>query len=824
MTLSPPEKAVSCFSRATKLFGIFFLASSLGYPLLSHAAEPLLPLPDQAFPAATDSSGNPIKSQADRAIDVINSSFSPQIPNAFTVENSNGLVSYDSSSQSITYSIGQSPLRVHTSEGQEILAQGMVAHLPEKRAELIGPLTIYHADTLTHAENGFYDWEEGYACVTKIRSKVNGILVRGSKAEYLKDAEGESYMMIHDAFISSEDVETPSMWVGTGGLEIHPGDYGVISRLSVGGRSSDMRVPILGWFPISHSLNPREGYLPIPGAKSIWGGYLLNRYGFLLGNRRVENGIPVADYVATTMLDYRARRGIAGGVEVTDEEMRKHHEDMKGFAIYGLADRHPIINPVRAQRLPIHHGRYRIAAQTIWDLDRLFALFPNKASWSLTTDINIVSDRYMLQDFFETEARINDKPDNTVRLARVSPRSQTMLFSRFAPNNYYDTDERAEISYYRTRTVLGKSHIAYETRNSAAVMHQTVPAELRMDYKARIARYRDQEVRDYYTRLLNTSAYYRVNSTHEISTELKILRFLNVTPKVGGGYSGYYGVDGVGSDNRFLGYLGCDFDIKFYRHFSSVRIPSLGIDGLYHILHPYAEASHGTISSSNPLVPKVDTWSSTVGNSTINPMPTDIMQFTGIDGWARWTTWRLGLRNTLSTIYDNESRTLLTWNLFMDYNVENRTTSSRFSNLFNIIELTLNQQCSVLFESQTPAVREGDGFSQYNTTVRIVPVPWLETYVGQRYIANHATQRNSNYTYFQGNLRINERYTVSARVDWDVEQKRLPIQQYSLSRKFGPWYIGANLMLRNNGGKKEKGFGISFTLGETGTSMPINVI
>ena len=821
MSLLPPEKGVSTLIRTTKLV-VILCSLSLCFSLPGRANEPLLPLPDQAFSQSIDASGNPIKSQADQAIDVLNSSFSPQIPNAFTVDNSNGLVSYDSSTQSITYSIDKSPLRVHTSNGQEIIARGMIAHLPEKKAELIGPLTVYHADTLTHAESGFYDWEEEYACVTKIRSKVNGILIRGSKAEYLKDDEGKSYMMIHNAFISSEDVETPSMWVGTGSLEIHPGDYGVISRLSVAGSSSDMRVPVVGWFPISHSLNPREGYLPIPGAKSIWGGYLLNRYGILFGNRRVENGIPVADYVATCLLDYRARRGVAGGVELTDEKMRKLYKDMEGIALYGLFDRHPSINRVRAKRVPIHHGRYRIAAQTMWSLDRLSELFPSKTPWSLTTDINIVSDRYMLQDFFEDEARLNDKPDNTVRLARVSPRSQTMLFTRFAPNNYYDTDERAEFSYYRARTVLGKTRIAYETRNSASIMHQTVPADLRMDYKARIARYRDQERREYYTRLLNTSAYSRVNSTHELSTELKILRFLNVTPKVGGGYSGYYGVEGVGADNRFLGYLGCDFDIKFYRHFSHVRIPSLGINGLYHIFHPYAEVSHGSVSSSNALVPQVDTWSSTLGNSTVNPMPMDIMQFTGIDGWTNWTIWRLGLRNTISTVYDNESRTLINWNLFLDYNVDNPNTSSRFSNLFSLVEITLNQQCSITFESQTPTIRDGDGFNQYNTSVRVVPLPWLELYLGQRYISNHPIQGDANYSYFQTNLRVNERYTLSARVNWDAESNRIPIQQYSLSRKFGPWYVGATLMFRNNGGKKETGFGMSFTLGETGTSLPVD--
>ncbi len=794
------------------------------FPLALSAAQdsvPFIPLPEDAVPSATRAS-DPITAQAEQAISKIGSSLSASIPDSFTIDNPNGQVNYDSSAHTVTFTSGPTPLRMRTSEGQEIMAKAMVAHLNEKKAELIGPLIIYYGDTLTHAEKGVYDWANGEALATTIRAKVNGMLVRGSKVEYVKSAKGESYMIIHDAFVSTQDVEKPGTWVGTGKLEIHPGDYGVISRLSIAGKENDMRVPILGWFSISHSLNPREGYMPIIGAKSIWGAFIRNRYGFLLGNRHVENGMPVSDYVATALLDYRTRRGLAGGVELESEKMRKSFKDAKGISLYGIADKDPSINPVETDRDPVRHGRYRFSAQLIWDLKNLPPTLTKNASWSLATDINIVSDRYLLQDFFDQEARVNDKPDNNVRLARVTPRSQSMLFARFSPNDYYSTDERAELSYYRTRTVIGKSRIAYETRNSAAVLHQIVPANMRFEYENRISNLREDSARDYYTRLLNTSGYARINSTHEISTEVKILRFLNVTPKAGGGYSGYYGVDGVGSDNRFLGYLGCDFDIKFYRHFSHARIPSLGINGLYHVFHPYAEISHGTISSSNNLVPQVDTWSTTFGNSTVNPMPMDIMQFTGIDGWTKWTVWRLGLRNTISTVYDDESRTLLNWNLFLDYNVDNPNTESRFSNLFSVIEFNLNEQCSLLFESQTPTVRDGEGFNQYNTSLRIVPTRWLEISLGQRYINNHPIQNDANYTYLQGNLRVNERYTISARVDWDLQANLIPIQQFSVSRQFGPWYVGATVMIRNNGGRKETGLGLSFTLGETGTSLPVN--
>ena len=779
-----------------------------------------IPLPDDAMVAK----GEPALGTAQMAIQTLSQNSGFQIPDSLVIHNENGSVEYDQEEKTILYTgNGEKLLYLRTVEGQEIYATGILAKMDSTTADLLGPLVIYYGDTLTHAESGSYNWQTGYARVNKIRAKVQGMLVRGSAVEYKKDAKGQNFMVIHDGYVSSEDVQVPQMWVGTGELTIYPGDYGRISRLSIATADHEMRVPILGWFPITHSLNPDEGYMPMPGIKSTWGAYLRNRYGILLGNRRVNGAIPTADYLATALLDYRVRRGVAGGMEFKNLKDTRLYHDAHGLSLYTAADKHPNINPVRETRKNTRHGRYRLALSTIHKLPTPRKKGSRDATWSIATDINALSDEYMLQDFFEDEARVNNRPDNNIRLVRRDKQSQTMLFTRFAPNNYYSTDERVEVSYYRARTAIDRTSITYETRNSAGVMHQFLTADQRMNYLQRLHNLRNEDgLQEYYLRLLNGGHYARLNSTHEVTTSLKVLRFLNITPKVGGGFAGYYGVDDVGADNRFFGYFGCDFDIKFSRYFPSVRIPLMGINGLYHIFHPYAGVSHGIISSSNPLVPEIDTWSTRLGGSTVNPMPLDLMEFTGIDGWGKWTVWRLGIRNTLSTVYDGESRTILNWNLFLDYNIDNPNTESIFSNLYSIVQLDMTRQCRLLLETQTPTIEEGDGFYQYNTSLQWMVCSWFETQVGHRYIKDHPIQRDSNYAYIQGNIRLNERYTLAARISWDVEEKRMPIQQFSLSRKMGPWYAGATLMFRDNGGKKETGFGISFTLGEIGTSFPVN--
>ena len=783
----------------------------------SSADQDFIPLPDEA---GSPKISNPVMDLTDKAIGVAGEITTPTIPDALTIENEGGEIIYDNNNRVITYIGKGNPVHLKTNSGVDVQAQSIRVNLEKKVAELQGPLTVYVGETLTRAQSGVYDWEKTRVDIRGARAKVSGIIVRGTRILYDKDAEGKQYMQIQDAYVSTDDSQEPDTWVGAGELTIYPGDYGRVTRLSVAGGGHDVAIPIIGWLTFSHSLNPREGYLPLPGAKSIWGAYLLNQYGFLLGNRRVENNIPTADYLLTTHLDYRTRRGIATGLDVEDLGMSKKYKDMTGLRMYYAADSDPMINPTETPREPTKHSRYDVKMSTLWDLPTLGN--NPEADWTLGTDLHWVSDRYMLRDYFDEEGSVNNRPDNTVRLTRTSRKSETMLWTRFAPNDYYTSDERIELTYYRARTAIGRTGINYETRNSFGAMRQYIPAHELFMYRAALDEATDPAVRNYYERMLNTSAYLRANSTHEVTTSFKAFNFLNITPKAGVGYSGYYGVDGVGADNRFLGYAAVDFSFKLHKSMPHFSLPYLGYKGLTHVIRPYTTLSHCSISSSNAHVPKVDTWSSIYGNSTSSPMSLDLMGFSGIDGWGTWTIWRMGMQNTLTTSVDGESRTILNWNLFVDYNDENPNSSGQFSNIYSYLRLTPTRRLSLNLETQTPTIKNGDGFSQYNTYLAYQPLAYLEGIVGYRSLNNHPLQRDTAQMYAQANLRINDKYSTACRWSWDIEKGRLPIQQYSVFRKTGAWYTGATLFLRDNGGKKETGFGISFTLGETGSALPIN--
>ena len=204
-------------------------------------------------------------------------------------------------------------------------------------------------------------------------------------------------------------------------------------------------------------------------------------------------------------------------------------------------------------------------------------------------------------------------------------------------------------------------------------------------------------------------------------------------------------------------------------------------------------------------------------------MPLDLIGFTGIDAWDSWTIWRWGVRNSINTTVDGETQRVLDWDTSLDYYLSNPLTETEFSNLYNRATLTLTKQTRFYVEMQTPTIQNGDGYNRYNINMVTMPFSWLEADLGWRYFKGHPIYQDSEQLETKFNIRFNERYTGAARITWDFTHGRLPIQQFSLFRNVGPWYIGATIFVRDNGGKHEEGFGISFTLSETGTALPLDI-
>ncbi len=799
------------------LFGGFFVATNTGF---SAPTNGFLPLPDELYGSKKPSEAQALElDEILKKIGPTKPAMAASLPDKISVESNQAQIDYKADAGQLHYHTKEGKIQLLTDRGTELASKDIAVDTQKSEAQLADTFVLYHGDSLSIGESGSFNWDTEEAEFRHLRTKINGIIVCAERASYQTDAKGRKYLLMQNTYLSTHDVAKPDSWIGFDEMQIYPGSHAKLKGLSVGGPDNNIKVPVLGWIPLSHSLNAKEGYLPWIGSKSNWGAYTLNSYGFLIGDRRVEGGIPISDYILTTHVDYRSRRGFGYGVDFEDYDMLEKHSNMTGLSLYYIADTNPDINPTSIARDEVGDNRYRLALQAMWDLGDEDSL---SRKWRFKTNINVLSDEYVLPDFFEEISEVNDKPDNTVAVTGRGKGDETSFVVRFAPNDFYIADERTELNYYRVRQPIKKSAISYETRNSFGFMRQSIPADQLVAYQTALDNIKDEDVANYYRRMMNTSSYARMSSIHEFTSSFKALNFLNITPKAGLTYNGYYDVEGVGSENRAGAFLGCDFDFKFHRKYKSVLSDSMGIDGITHTINPYASLSHNSITSSNALIPQVNTWSSALSGSTNNPMPLDLCGFVGPDGWSTWTVMRTGVQNVLTTTYDQELRTVMRWNAFVTINFDNPISDNTLSNLYSLLEFNLTQRLSFTSEMQFPAFGPGDIFTESNHSISYQPYSWLELQAGLRYLKDHTIQSDANQINTQINIRMSENYSMAMRWYYDFEDSEMPIQQYSLFRNIGAWQVGATIFLRNNGGKHENGFGLSFTLRETETAMPLN--
>lgn len=252
----------------------------------------------------------------------------PQIPSNISITN-DGAIRVEESRKVIF----EGP-HVHmvTDTGVEVFADYAQADMDQGKVFLKGNLAIYQSDgrtrtnSLVRADSAEFDWENEVLLTDAIRAKMEGLILRSGKFESRKDAAGNTYLEARNASVTAEDISEPLTWISADRIRVYPEDRFSFKNLTLyyGG------VPFF-YFPyLSHSLNPEVGYLPIPGMRSIWGPYLLNEYGFLMGKKWSDNGMPSADYLGTLHADYRTRRGFAYGLDIRDVLLEKDCPDMTG--------------------------------------------------------------------------------------------------------------------------------------------------------------------------------------------------------------------------------------------------------------------------------------------------------------------------------------------------------------------------------------------------------------------------------------------------------------------------------------------------------------
>lgn len=619
----------------------------------------------------------------------------------------------------------------------------------------------------------------------------------------------ENEYTILNGLITTSDSSKPDYYLRARTIRIYSGDRIILSNVTV----FVGRVPIL-WFPyLYQSLNDQFSYNLSPGYDSTWGAYLLTTFTF-----------PIATNVSGTVrVDLRSSRGPALGLDV-HYHLGEERESFGRLQVYGIEDQEPNLNETALDRVPIDEGRYRLLYQSRTKLTD---------DTSAVVDFNKLSDQYFLQDFYPNIFSYDPQPDTYSELVKQGEAYTLTSLVRPQVNTFQETAERLpDLSWEVARTPLFNGPIFYESTNSGALLHRAFAGQTG-----------NQSV-DLSSGALNPDYQaFRFDTFHQFSFPKTYFGWLSIDPNVGvrGTYYSTTGTfteannindlpEGIlnerGARWRFLMNAGVEGSFKLSKAYEGVQAHWLGLDGLRHIIQPYADFSW----ESTPNVSPSDILPFDQYIQSTRLQAIDLPQFNSIDSLDGWSILRLGIRNRLQTRRDSSTVNWLDVDTYFDVNFNNplgqmtppsstsvsrttplQPTNETFSNVFERVRFQPVPWLYFSVDSQVPLLDKG--FWEINTYADWTATPSLEVRVGHTYLQSNPFYQDSSELSFYTYMRLNDNWGFSIYEDYQFKTGLLNQQTYALHRDLSSWVGAIGLNITNNGsGKTQVALVLSFTL------------
>lgn len=424
------------------------------------------------------------------------------------------------------------------------------------------------------------------------------------------------------------------------------------------------RVPILYLPVVFGDTNVDMGGIEIkPGYSSDWGGYLLLGKEWRVGKRSSTK----------MLLDLRSKNGVAVG----NETQLLTDSSQTDILLYGMDDHDPPeTEPGYNRRFDVRDERFR---------GRLYHRQELSDNTTLRLRLDALSDIDMLEDWFRRDHRRSPQPKSYADLAYESERFALSLTARPRLNDFYSVVERLpEARLDLPRQALGDSGLYYQGHAAAA--------QLKMRWrefdKPRPPGLEDPA--DYET--------WRFDTLHMLYAPMKLRDLVQVVPRAGLRLT-HYGdssnqpltfddlvnlIDVDDPDNpddstdivnydeqgrartRIAGELGLELSAKFYRTWQSTQSRRWQVDGLRHVVQPYA-------------------------NYTYSPSPSEerenLFFFDTIDRLNEQHFVRTGVRQRWQTKRSDAIYTLASMDTYADFHFTKKDRRHSLGDLGTILEL-----------------------------------------------------------------------------------------------------------------------------------------
>ena len=306
---------------------------------------------------------------------------------------------------------------------------------------------------------------------------------------------------------------------------------------------------------------------------------------------------------------------------------------------------------------------------------------------------------------------------------------------------------------------------------------------------------------------------FRAFTFQQVLVPARWFGWLSVVPRAGMG--GTYYSDSRGGSNevsRALHNLGVDTSFKMSRTWPDVQNRWLGIDGLRHIIQPFANY-HWMPPSDNRTnelfqfdTERFVTLRGGDSLSLTRYLPVEIPSRTTIDSIDREHFVRMGLRQTLQTRRDGAAWDLAELEGWTDYRVERQDGQNEFSDIFGTLRLRPTRWLSL--DSFARYDKEGGVIRECNNSVRVSRDDQWAVGVGTRYLRN-----DSNLVTVDATWRLARKWVVQTYQRVDMEDGQWESQDYLLRQETHDWLISYGFRMQSQRVKKDDyTFYVSVTL------------
>ena len=616
------------------------------------------------------------------------------------------------------------------------------------------------------APNAYYNFDTGAFRADDVRGFVNNLWLRADHVEQVRS----NYYSAARMTLSPCDYDDPHLRLQATRAEIYPGDHITLhnATLRLGGVPS-LWTPIMSW-----SLkDPTEPLTLAAGNSSRSGVFVLTTTHLRL-NDNVDFNL---------QLDQRTLRGFGSGPELKYRQGDNAWGDVSG---YYLSDTRPEMSLEETSQKEIPPNRYFAE----WQHKQFF---PHDID--LTVDLEKQSDSAVMEDFFPRQFRADSEPDS---VADITKRGDNYTLSALVRPQFNDffavVDRLPEVRLDVNRTRLGSSALFYESESSAG--------------------YYNNDPGDTGDPLFRGSSM-RADSFHQLVLPGVLFGWLSVVPRAGGRYTFYSRAPDTASDtndvSRFVGDLGAAVSFKVSRTWTDVQNERWDIDGLRHIIEPFAD--YQWVPSPNVKTNDLFQFDTirdiTITNSETMPLarylPLDFPAYNEIDAITRENTLRFGLRQRLQTQRDGQPWDLVDLTCWTDWHLEQNQSEQEFADLFSTLALRPVEwfalDTSTRYDFQDGVLRE------FNTEARVHEGDLWSIGLGTRFLKDDSNLVSTSVAW-----RLSRRWVAQVYERFDMQDGQWEEQDYMLRQELHDWYIGYGFRYATQKGGDEKAFFMTVTL------------